>query len=88
MSTNERPSADEIRGAVSESGLNLSDDDLRQLADGADVHLEDRHGGAETRGMSRCPGILIHRINQRCGIYIVLTPLPPKIRVCCEFPTG
>jgi hypothetical protein len=87
MSTNERPSADEIRSAVSESGLNLSDDDLRQLAAGDEVPVEDRHGGAETRGLSRCPGILIHRINQLCGIYLVLTPRP-SIRVCCEFPTG
>jgi hypothetical protein len=86
MATNERPSADEIRSAVSESGLNLSDDDLRQLAAGDDVNLAEHHGGAATRGASRCQGILIHRINRACGIYLLLAP--PRIQVCCDFPGG
>jgi len=83
MATNERPSAEEIRSAVADSGLDLSNEDLEQLAAGQDVSLEARHGGAETRAAGRCSGILIRRINQRCGIYLI--PFPPQIRLCCEF---
>jgi hypothetical protein len=83
MATNERPSAEEIRSAVSQAGLDLSDDDLRQLADGQDVDLTEQHAAAATRG-GRCEGIRIFKINERCGIYLQLNP--PRIQVCCDFP--
>ena len=90
MATNERPSADEIRSALADSGLNLSDDELQQLAAGEDVNLESRHEGGEARDAEsvavsrRCRGILIRRINRFCGIYLQ-PALPPRIQVCCEF---
>lgn len=87
MSTPERPSAEAIRNAVAQSGLNLSDDDLRRLAAGNDVLLEDHHEGAGREGAAaarRCPGFLIYRITAVCGIYLLLNPT--RFRVCCEFP--
>ena len=86
MATNDRPSAEEIRNAVKETGLNLSDQEVQQLAADKDVVLEERHEAAAQAGVRpiRCPGILIYRINRFCGIYLLLRP-KPTLRVCCNF---
>jgi hypothetical protein len=89
MANHERPSAEDIRAATRDSGLNLSEDDLRRLAAGDELRLEGRHGGAEEGAAGdvagrRCPGILVYPLTQVCGIYLQFNPT--RIGVCCDFP--
>lgn len=80
MSTQGRPTADQIKRAAESAQLSLTDEEAKKLEGGGSIRLEESADNIRTvRG---CSGIKIVDLGRGCGIYLI--PFPPQVTVCCE----